>query len=287
LPQQTRPGNWDFVGIGDLNGDEVADAVWREPTTGHVDIWLMSPDRQITDSTGFLFTDTNWRVAGLADVNGDLVTDLLLHNTVTQRYYYWVMLPLVGETLSRSAVNFAEAVWFGEFFSGHPNLDFDLVGAAEFDVDERVFDTSGFQVLGDDIDADLLWRHRITGALEIWSMSLVTYDCAQVPDPVLRAGCRPSPGYMLVYERTKDARSLGERAPFWKVGASADLNADGHTDIVWFAGNGAPPDVHGALEITLLDVNGPGTQETVPLTDAVTGEAVVLNEPGSFDLVGP
>jgi hypothetical protein len=55
---------------------------------------------------------------------------------------------------------------------------------------------------------------------------------------------------------------------------------------VWQAGTGAPTSQLGRIEASLLDVGGPGQEETRAITLAGTTQALVV-DPANYELVGP
>ncbi|HZM05283.1 MAG TPA: VCBS repeat-containing protein [Candidatus Saccharimonadales bacterium] len=58
--------NWHIVGVGDFNGDGVADIVWRDPTTGSNRIWLTSDPLGATYTNVALpsLTGASWTICG-------------------------------------------------------------------------------------------------------------------------------------------------------------------------------------------------------------------------------
>jgi hypothetical protein len=70
--------NWKIVGIGDLNGDDHADLVWRH-TDGSMAAWLLRYNSVIGTQMFSInkVTDPDWRLAGVGDVDGDSCADLV------------------------------------------------------------------------------------------------------------------------------------------------------------------------------------------------------------------
>jgi hypothetical protein len=65
LSSQTGSG-WQIVGVGDFNGDGIADIVWRNPSTGANGIWLTSSPLS-TSYTNVSLTSlagANWTIGG-------------------------------------------------------------------------------------------------------------------------------------------------------------------------------------------------------------------------------
>ena len=75
-----NPDNdWTIRGIGDLNGDGVADVLWQH-ISGVVAVWLMNGSHVIgTGSLGTISSD--WSIQGVGDFNGDGKTDILWRHT--------------------------------------------------------------------------------------------------------------------------------------------------------------------------------------------------------------
>ena len=58
--------DWKIVGVGDFNGDGVADIVWRNSSTGANRVWLTSSPLSSTYTNVSLIslTDTDWVIGG-------------------------------------------------------------------------------------------------------------------------------------------------------------------------------------------------------------------------------
>ena len=170
------PGPWEIVGIGDFNGDENADLLWRNPSTWRTTIWYMDG---ATWSGGYAdisptVTDPDWKIVGVADFNGDYKPDLLWRNSVTGRTTIWYM---------------DGATWTG----GYHDLPavpgpWEIVGIGDFNGDGN---------------ADLLWRNPSTGRATVWYMDGATWtgggyaDLPTVPSPWEIVGCSTSTSVLL------------------------------------------------------------------------------------------
>ena len=57
---------WQMVGIGDFNGDNKADIILQNTTTGQRTVWLMN-GTTLSSSVNFnpeRVSDTNWKIVG-------------------------------------------------------------------------------------------------------------------------------------------------------------------------------------------------------------------------------
>ena len=81
--------DWQFAGIGDLNGDGRDDVLLRH-TDGRWWYYPMDGRYHITDERGLagLTRNLDWHVAGIGDLNGDNRDDVLLRHTDGRWYYY-------------------------------------------------------------------------------------------------------------------------------------------------------------------------------------------------------
>ena len=71
------PLSWQVAGVGDFNGDNRDDIVWRSDS-GEVGVWLANLNGSFTANNGQIVTvPTAWHIADVGDVNGDNIDDLL------------------------------------------------------------------------------------------------------------------------------------------------------------------------------------------------------------------
>ena len=87
------PGtDWKLSATDDFDGDRKTDVVFRNPTTGVTQFWLLNgvvakPLHPLLESP----PSTDWELTAAADFNHDQKPDLLWRNTVTQKLQVWTM----------------------------------------------------------------------------------------------------------------------------------------------------------------------------------------------------
>ena len=137
--------SWSVVGMGDFNGDNYSDLIWRNTVTGELAEWqLHSSDivgsADLNSGGVAIRPDASWSIAGVGDFNGDGDADLLWLNsngTVSE----WLM---HGSTVIDS-----RAVTYG----GSPVI----AGAGWKPIEIGDFNGDG--------NSDMLWRNSTTGQL--------------------------------------------------------------------------------------------------------------------------
>ena len=90
LPLGTFDANAPLAAVNDFNGDGVADILFRNPTTGKVDGWVI--DHGMVDSTvSFGSLNTAYSLAGTGDFDHAGGADLLWVNPTTGQTGTWLL----------------------------------------------------------------------------------------------------------------------------------------------------------------------------------------------------
>jgi hypothetical protein len=126
---------WNIAGIGDFDGDESSDILWRNAATGRNAIWR-SGSYATQLSIGSV-VNLDWKIAAVGDFNGDLRSDILWRNSRTGANVIWKS----GSYRTPQAV------------SSVTNLAWKVVATGDFNGDGKW---------------DLVWRNSSTGANIIW-----------------------------------------------------------------------------------------------------------------------
>jgi hypothetical protein len=157
--------------VADWNGDNGADLVWQNTSTGAVEIWYLNGTAFASSVAVTPSRPAVWQVASAADWNGDGKPDLLWQNQSTGDLEVWYM-------------NGATRVSSAALSPSRPSSPFKLLTA--------VGDFSG------DGKLDLLFRDPIQGTLAIWVMNGVTRTSTVTPTGINYPGELPTtPGRVL------------------------------------------------------------------------------------------
>lgn len=118
----------------DLDGDKVADILWRNQQTGAVYAYYMNADKTIRSKIALSTVALTWIIAGTGDFDGDGDTDILWRNQTTGINYLYLMQ--------------------GESFNGH-HLN---------TVADQNWQVAAVADYNNDGQSDILWRNQKTGA---------------------------------------------------------------------------------------------------------------------------
>ncbi len=102
-----RNTDWQFAGMGDMNGDDKDDVLLRH-TDGRWYYYPMDGKTYLAGQEGFanLVKNTAWQYQGMGDMNGDDKDDVLLRHTDGRWFYY----PMDGKTYISGQEGFANLV---------------------------------------------------------------------------------------------------------------------------------------------------------------------------------
>lgn len=90
------PLSWSIAGSADLDGDDKADIIWRNPANGQTSTWLMN-GAAVTSSAPVSYTEPNAimnaqnTVAGTNDYDGDGQADILWRDGASGQLSLWTM----------------------------------------------------------------------------------------------------------------------------------------------------------------------------------------------------
>ena len=220
--------NWQVAGTADLNGDGLADVVWRNAQTGENYVWLMNGMTVATGGYLRTIADKNWQIAAVSDVDGDGKSDIVWHNDTTHENYLWLMngltikaegyLPTVADQnwqivvvsdvngdgksdiLWHNTTTLENYVWLmngltapvGGFLPTVADKNWQIAGAGDVDTDGK---------------ADLVWRNAATGENYLWIMNGTAVSASAFLPAVASAD--------------------------WHIASIVDVDGDGNADLVW------------------------------------------------------
>ena len=223
--------DWKIAGVGDFDGDGLADILWRNGSSGENYIYLME-GTTIKPSEGYLRTvaDQDWQVAGIGDLNGDGKDDIVWRNTATGENYFYPMSGLVILGSEGYLRTVADQNWriagVGDFdgdgrsdlvwrnFATGENYVYQMNGTAisgegyvrtVADLNWRVAGVGDFNADGRD---DILWRNAQTGENYLYPMNGLAILATE--------------GYLRIVADLN-----------WEVKGTGDYDGDGKADVLW------------------------------------------------------
>jgi RHS repeat-associated protein len=134
--------SWQVAGIGDFDGDQRSDVLWRNSSSGENYVYLMDGTTIVGEGYMRTVADLNWRVAGVGKFDSDNNSDILWHKGTTGETYLY---PMDGLAILSSE---------GYVRTVSP-LSWQVKGVGDLDGDGKT---------------DVVWRNAITGENYLWPM---------------------------------------------------------------------------------------------------------------------
>jgi len=214
--------DWALEAAADLNGNGVADLLWRHLPTGSTILWIMGADGSITSATA-IGGDLEWSIEATGDFDGDGRHDIIWRHAPTGFNILWLM----DGTTTKSS---------GSIGGG---ADWRLAPTSDR------FDSDG------DGTTDLIWRHA-SGAHVLWRMDGLTVRSAQgiggdLAWSLVASGDFDGDGrgdllwrhtsgvvvqWLMNDGAVRETRAIGGD-PTWSVVATGDFNGNRRSDIFW------------------------------------------------------
>jgi hypothetical protein len=262
---QAVDAKYQIVGAGDLSADGSDDLVWRDTTSGNVNVWTMIGAQRLATFDAVASADTSWTLR-IGDLDADGVSDLVWEQLGTWN----VTASMMGATPSPSVARH-EAV-------SSASSEWQLSGA---------IDVSG------DRKADLLWFASTSGTVSAWTMDGPTrtsavelgvgveakwrigavgdFDGNGVGDILWLSDVNEISLWLFEggFQWTSPSVNLDLGAG-WSLAAAADLDGDGRSDIISRHTDGAVR-VWRMQGLTILGTTTVGTMSSDWVLNCATG----------------
>ncbi|MBC8123260.1 MAG: M4 family metallopeptidase [Gemmatimonadaceae bacterium] len=216
--------------VGDFNGNDKVDILWRNRTTGANTVWSMNGTSYTSSTAIPTVTDTDWQIVASADFNGDGKADILWRNRSTGQNVVWLMkgtsyvstvtLTPVTDTnwqvggagdasgdgkpdiFWRNQVTGQNILWLMNGTSYASTVTLPVVADTNWSMA-----ASGNADFNGNGKVDILWRNRSTGQNVVWLLKGTSYGSTATLPAVTDTN--------------------------WQIGGAGDYNGDGKPDILW------------------------------------------------------
>jgi hypothetical protein len=220
---------WPISGVGDFDGNGHSDVLWRSPSTGQVDEWVLYNGHWFRSQDLGATKPANWQLAGTGDFDGDGISDVLWRDISNSKVDEWHM---------------KNGNWAGSIDLGATKgADWTLAGVGDFN--------------GDGV-SDVLWRKIDTSQVDQWQMKNgnwsrsidlgatkgADWTLAGVGDfngdgttDVLWRNINTSQVDQWQMKNGNWSKSIdlgATKGADWQVAGIGDFNHDGTSDILWF-----------------------------------------------------
>jgi len=109
------PSVWALDGVGDFNGNGADGLVWRNTSTGEVDIWSFTGNSTVSvSSQEIAVVPTSWNLVAVGDYNGDGKADLLWQNSSTGEVDVWLSNAGTGVSFTYHELTVVPSSWHVE-----------------------------------------------------------------------------------------------------------------------------------------------------------------------------
>ena len=201
------PADWIITGMGDLDGNDTADVVWRHVPSGLVAAWYMTPGTGAIERSDVLATiPPDWVIGGVGDLDDNGTADVLWRHPSSGTVAAWYMTLVTGAVgPSKVLASGLPATWI---IGGIGDLDANgtadvvwrhvpsgltaawlMTPATGAVGTQGVISTiptdwliGGMGDLDGDGKADLVWRHQPSGLAGGWLMNVLTVTVAAIID---------------------------------------------------------------------------------------------------------